>query len=224
MTLAAASRPFADSSQKNTSDEGKLRSTASEFVEAMEKLSDQSARIREVPSLTLIRIELNPYSRAAQRMKKVLGIEFPKAPGEVTGDKGAQEIFFGRRSVVACLWIHEDTFLLVTQVDSIKLGRALNSALRNDSGLVLDVSYNRSVLELSGTESADVLARTITFEKNAPQHFAEGMAWRCKVRESELMLWRISENHYLMVPRNAHTPSVVVSVLDAMEKSKNRRK
>ena len=71
MTLAAASRPFADSSQKNTSDEGKLRSTASEFVEAMEKLSDQSARIREVPSLTLIRIELNPYSRAAQRMKKV---------------------------------------------------------------------------------------------------------------------------------------------------------
>lgn len=215
MTLTSVPLPHTDL------EEGIAPSTASEFAEDMDRLSDQNLQIQEVPSLTLMRIEVNPYSDAARRMQKVMGAEFPKAPGNVTGDKKAQEIFFGTRQVVACLWVHEDTFLVVSRVDPAKLGRALNSALGKDPGLVLDVSFNRSVLELSGEDIGEVLARTVTFEENAPRFFAEGDAWRCNVGESELMLWRIHEFQYLMVPRNSHTPSVVVSVFDAIEEVKD---
>ncbi|QNV40265.1 hypothetical protein IDM48_02180 [Rothia amarae] len=202
-------------------EEGIAPSTASEFAEDMDRLSDNNLQIQEVPSLTLMRIEVDPYSEAARRMQKVLGAELPKAPGEVSGDKKAQEIFFGTRKVVACLWVHEDTFLVVSQVDPAKLGRALNSALGKDPGLVLDVSFNRSVLELAGSDIAEVLARTVSFEENAPKFFGEGSAWRCNVGESEVMLWRIGEHQYLMVPRNSHTPGVVVSVFDAIEEVKD---
>lgn len=216
MTMTASS----DQPLNQDLDEGIVPSTAAEFADIMDEKSDQHVQIQEVPSLTLFRIEIDPYSQAAQRMKKVLGTNFPQAAGEVTGDKKATEIMDGERQVIACLWVHEDTFLVVTQVDAVKLGRALNKALGKDPGLVLDVSYNRSVLELTGQGAAEVLAETVTFEEHAPHFFAEGDAWRCNVGDSELVLWRLGEHRYLIVPRNSHTPKVVISMFQAMEKVK----
>lgn len=197
-------------------EDGVVPSPASEFIEAMEQVSDTQVQIQEVPYLSLFRLEIDPHSDAAARMEKVLGISFPEQPGEVVGDSTAQEILYGTRQVVACLWVHADTFLVVSHVDPVKLGRALNSALGDEPGLVLDVSFNRSVIELSGPEAAAVLARTVTFEATSPKVFLEGMGWRCNVGESELMLWRVAEFQYLMVPRNSHTVPTVISMFDAI--------
>ncbi|MFW0107590.1 hypothetical protein ACN08X_01755 [Rothia sp. P6271] len=197
-------------------------SVASEFTEAMNAVSDTSVQVREISSLTLVRIQVAPDSVAAARMSQVLGIDFPRHRGEVTGDSQAREILYGTRQIVAALWVHEDTFLIATHVDPIKLGRALDRALGSEPGLVLDVSANRTVIELSGEEAPEVLARCVTFEDDAtPELFDIGMGWRCNVGEAELMLWRIDRFEYLMVPRSSTTAPFLVTLLDTIEKVKN---
>ncbi|GGH61466.1 sarcosine oxidase subunit gamma [Rothia aerolata] len=196
-------------------DEDVLRSTASEFTEAMGDVSNTRVQIQEITNLTLIRLEVNPGSKAAARMQKVLGVELPQYAGQVTGDKQAMQILYGTRQIVACLWTDIDTFLVVTQVDDVKLGRALNAALGSEEGLVLDVSANRSVIELSGPEAYEVLAQTVTFE-TVPDFFDVGMAWRCWVGEAEMLLWRVDAEQYLMIPRNSATAPVIISMFDAI--------
>lgn len=196
-------------------DEDVLQSTASEFTEAMGGVSNTRVQIQEITNLTLIRLEVKPGSKTAARMQKVLGVELPQYAGQVTGDKQAMQILYGTRQIVACLWVDIDTFLVVTQVDDVKLGRALNAALGSGEGLVLDVSANRSVIELSGPEAYEVLAQTVTFE-TVPDFFDVGMAWRCWVGEAEMLLWRVDAEQYLMIPRNSATAPVMISMFDAI--------
>ena len=199
----------------STPEEGTLQSTASQFAQAMDRVSDQSVQLQEIPNLTLIRIEIDPNSRAAVRLQKVLGVSFPRHAGEATGDRRAMQVLYGTRQIVACLWVHDDIFLVVSRVDHAKLGRALDSALGTDEGLILDVSWNRSVIELSGPDAADVLSRTVSVEE-VPEYFDVGMALRANVADSELMLWRVDTDQYLLVPRSSHTGSVMATMFDAI--------
>lgn len=196
--------------------EGAVPTLASEFTQAMDRATDTVVQIQEISDLTLIRIEIDPFSVAAQRIEKVLGVDFPKWQGEVTGDALASEVLYGTRQVVALLYVSENVFLLVSRVDGVKMGRALDMALADEPGLILDVSVNRAVIELSGRGAQDVLVRTVTFEQ-APKFFEKGMAFQCFVGESQLMIWRISENQYLMVPRGENTVPFLATMLDAIE-------
>ncbi|MDO4252290.1 MAG: sarcosine oxidase subunit gamma family protein [Rothia sp. (in: high G+C Gram-positive bacteria)] len=200
-------------------EEGGLQSTASEFTQAMHSISNTDIQLRQIDHLTLIRIEVDPDSQAAQRMQEVLGVKFPQDPGQVTGDRQAVEILYGTRQIVACLRAEQATFLVVSQVDAVKLGRALSLALGDGPGLVLDVSANRSVLELSGPAAGQVLAQTVTFE-NSPPYFSQGMAFKCGVAQAEMMLWRIGQDQYLLVPRSSSTAPVLTSMLDVIAQFK----
>ena len=194
-----------------------IPSPVADLSDHMEQVSTGKVQFSDLSGLTLIRVEVEPWTAAAHRMQKAMGVEFPAELGQVTGDRLAYEILHGTRQVVACLWVRGNVFLVVSRVDPAKLGRTLNAALGNDSGLVIDVSYNRTVLQLSGADAEQVLARTVCFEEQAPAHFLEGTAFRCVVGGAKLMLWRVDRHTYLMVPRNSHAEPVVATFFQAIE-------
>lgn len=194
--------------------ESNLPSIAQEFIQAMDAVTDTNIQLQEISDLSLFRIEVDPSSVAARRLEKVLGVSFPELPGQVSGDALARYILYGTRQVVACLYVQEGIYLVVTRVDPVKLGRALTSALGSDDGLVLDVSVNRTVLNLSGPAAADVISRVATFDM-ASGVFEPGQAMSCTVSDARIMLWRIDELEYLMVPRASDTAPFLVTILDA---------
>ncbi|MBM7052023.1 MULTISPECIES: hypothetical protein [unclassified Rothia (in: high G+C Gram-positive bacteria)] len=195
--------------------EDAVASPAEEFTEVMDAVTDTRFQMTDLTDLTLFRIEIDPDSAAAQRMEKVLGAKFPRWEGEVTGDMTGREVLYGTRQIVANLFNRENVFLIVTRVDQIKLGRALEAALAHDDGLVLNVSVNRAVINLSGPDAARILADNVLFE-NKPKYFAPGMAFRVMVEDAELMLWKIAEEEYLMIPRASDTAPFVINILDAI--------
>lgn len=200
-------------------DDGIVSSAASEFSEAMDEITDTSILVQEISDLELFRIEIDPFSPAAQRLEMVMGAEFPKYMGEVTGDALAQEILYGTRQIVAILYVDETTFLVITRVDGTKLGRALDNALASDPGLIVNVSVNRSVVELAGPDSHKIIQRLGYFDP-VPRYFEKGMAFQCLIADIPMMLWRISDDQYIMVPRSAHTAPFIVGLLDEIEKLK----
>ncbi|WP_237222461.1 sarcosine oxidase subunit gamma family protein [Rothia nasimurium] len=196
-----------------------LPSIAEEFVEAMDEVTDTRVQLQEISDLFLFRIEIDPSTDAARRIEKVLGAALPTTRGQVTGDATALHLLYGTRQVVACLYVEEGVYLVVTRVDAVKLGRALAAALGRDEGLVLDVSVNRTVLNLSGVAAADVIDEVVHFDF-PPDFFDPGKALSCTVAEARIMLWRIDELEYLMVPRASDTAPFLVNILDACEKVK----
>lgn len=195
--------------------EDAVSSPADEFTEAMDAVTDTRFQMAEITDLSLFRIEIDPESDAAQRMEQVLGVRFPQWTGEVTGDMTGQEILYGTRQIVANLFVREHVYLIATRVDPVKLGRALEAALGLGEGLVLDVSVNRAVINLSGVDARRILEANVVFETK-PRYFEPGMAFRVKIEDAELMLWKIAEEDYLLVPRVSDTAPFVVGMLDAI--------
>lgn len=189
---------------------------AEEFTEAMDAVTDTRIQIQEVNDLSLFRLEVTPGSPVAERLPKVLGVELPQVPGEVTGDFRALQLLYGTRQVVACMYVEEGIYLVITRVDPVKLGRALAATLGSDDGLILDVSGNRSVINLSGVAAADVIDQTVRFDF-VPENFPVGNAISCTVADARIMLWRIDELEYLMVPRASVTAPFLSKILEACE-------
>lgn len=200
--------------------EDAVASPAEEFAEAMDAVTDTQFQMTEITDLTMFRIEIDPESDAAKRMEQVLGVKFPQWAGEVTGDMTAQEILYGTRQIVANLYNRENVFLIVTRVDPDKLGRALEAALGLGDGLILNVSSNRAVINLSGPDAPRVLEANVVFESR-PQYFEPGMAFRVMVDDAELMLWKIAEQEYLMVPRASDTAPFVINMIDAISEHRS---
>lgn len=200
-------------------EDGAVPTAASEFAEAMDEATSTSIQVQEISDLELIRIEIDPLSEGAKRLEMVMGVAFPQYAGEVTGDALALEILYGTRQIVALLYVDETTFLLVTRVDGEKLGRALDNALASDPGLIVNVSANRSVVELAGPYSHRIVENLARFEV-APQYFEKGMAFQCLFAGAPMMLWKVADDQYLTVPRHAHTAPFIVGLLDEIEKLK----
>ncbi|MDY6051248.1 MAG: sarcosine oxidase subunit gamma family protein [Rothia sp. (in: high G+C Gram-positive bacteria)] len=196
-----------------------LPTVPEEFVTAMDEMTDTRVQLRENSDLSLFRIEIDPTTSVARRIEKVLGVVLPAARGQVTGDATALHLLYGTRQVVACLYVEEGVYLVVTKVDAVKLGRALAAALGSDEGLVLDVSVNRAVVNLSGVAAADVIDEVVHFDF-PPDFFDPGKALSCTVAKARIMLWRIDELEYLMVPRASDTAPFLLNILDACEKAK----
>lgn len=196
------------------SHDSSVPSIAEEFTQAMDEVTDTRIQLQEISDLSLFRLEVAPGSLAAERLEKVLGVSLPELPGQVSGDALGRYLLYGTRQVVACLYMEPGIYLVVTRVDPVKLGRALVTALGNEEGLVLDVSANRTVLNLSGQAAARVIDRVVDFDF-APGTFEPGQAISCTVADARIMLWRLDALEYLMVPRASDTALFLVHMLDA---------
>jgi sarcosine oxidase subunit gamma len=121
--------------------------------------------LREVPFLAQIDLRVDPTDTAvAARLGAVLGAEPPTVANTVVGDLAGIHV----------LWLGPDEWLVVgPPTTEGELERRLRAALGDATGSVVDVSANRTVLELSGPRARAVLEGGCSLDLH-PRTFGPG--------------------------------------------------
>lgn len=175
---------------------------------AAEVQGPRGVALREVPFLTMIGLRASLASPAARRLEEVLGFSLPQRSGEVTGIPG--------RSV---LWLSPDEFLVVTSEDSGEHLRALQEALRGESGSVLDLSANRTTFELTGPSARSVLEKGCPLDLH-PRSLAENTALNTNIGRVAVILWKTGAQTYQIFPRSSFADYLGRWLVDAMSEFK----
>ena len=190
---------------------GLRRSPARGLEEEMRNGSGASVRLREVPFLTQVAIRATPGSDGS--LTQALGLALPTRVGEVAGA--------GDGNGLAVLWLSPDEFLAVApdEADSgvspeAYAGR-LADALGSGPGQVVDVSANRTTLELSGPQARSVLEKSCELDLH-PRVFPVGAAVATLLGSTGVILWRTAEDTWRVMPRASFATHVVRWLLDGM--------
>jgi sarcosine oxidase, subunit gamma len=181
------------------------RSRLSHLTDQLEAGSNAGvASLAEVPFLGMVSLRVDPRSEAASRVATVLGTPLPAWCGEVTGTDARQ-----------ALWLGPDEWLVVTGEDPVALSARLEAAIGDDPGLALDVSANRTVLELAGPWARAVLEKGCPIDLH-PRAFAPGRAVSTTLARVPVVLWQTGEMSYRLLPRSSFADYVARWTLDAM--------
>jgi sarcosine oxidase subunit gamma len=167
--------------------------------------SDRGVRLAESPFLTMVSLRVDPATPAASRLAGVLGAELPGACGEVS-EHGPHKV----------LWLGPDEWLVVSELSSGFLVGALTDAVEGAHAAVIDVSANRTVLELSGPAARSVLEKGCPVDLH-PSAFRVGMAVATTLARIPLLLWNSEPYTYRLLPRSSFADYVARWLLDAME-------
>lgn len=102
----------------------------------------------ERPFATQLTLRLTPGSPAAGAAARVLGGALPSVPNST--------VCHGGRDV---LWMGPDEWLIVGRHDRESLRMALTAALSGEHAAVVDVSAQRTIIDVGGAAAREVLAR-----------------------------------------------------------------
>jgi sarcosine oxidase subunit gamma len=181
------------------------RSPLAHLADRMAQTSqDLAVGLCETAYTGMVSVRVAADSAAAVRVAKVLGAPLPAACGDVTsaGDHHA-------------LWLGPDEWLVVTGTDPVALADQLEAAVGDEPGLVLDVSANRTVLELTGPRARDVLEKGCPVDLH-PRAFGPGRAVSTTLARVPVLLWQTGETSYRLLPRSSFADYVARWLLDAM--------
>jgi sarcosine oxidase, subunit gamma len=184
----------------------RLRRSPLEHLDALlaEAAHGANVRLRERPFLTMIGLRAAPGSEAARRFGQRLGLELPVRCGETS--RG------GRHTV---LWLGPDEWLVVSTVDAGLLATGLDETLGEEHASVVDLSANRTTLELSGSAARSVLEKGCSLDLH-PRQFAVGTAVPTLVGPVPVILWRYDGDTYRILPRSSFADYLARWLLDAM--------
>jgi sarcosine oxidase, subunit gamma len=155
------------------------RSPLAEYRERFAALSTASRgdlSIRELPYLAQVNFRTDPNdANTMQRLASSLELALPLLPNRVTwrGDRRA-------------LWLGPDEWLIAGSEDQEKaLAQALRDGLGGAFGSIVDVSANRTVLEIGGPNARNLLAHGIAIDLDphsfGPSHCAQTLLAKAQV-------------------------------------------
>lgn len=167
-----------------------------------------TVELREVPFLTMAGLRVDPAGEAGERLGAVAG-GLPSASGEVGGNGDT-----------AVLWLGPAEFLLVAPAESHEslggeLPRGLITALADGQGQVVDLSANRTTLELSGPRARAVLEKGCALDLH-PRVFKTGTALSTEIGGIPAILWKTADQTYRIFPRASFAEFLGRWLLDAM--------
>lgn len=165
----------------------------------------RDVRLVESPFLTMVSVRVDPASPAAYAIEGVLGARLPRRVGEVTGH-GSHHV----------LWLGPDEWLVVSTTAGDVLVEALVDAAAGGHAAVVDVSANRTVLELSGAAARAVLEKGCPVDLH-PREFSQGKAVTTTLARVPLLLWHAGPDSYRLLPRSSFAQYVARWLLDAMQ-------
>ena len=187
-------------------------SPAAHLVEqfaAAEVSGPRAVRIRELPFLTMVGVRALPGSAAAGRIETRLGASLPSACGAVTTGNG-----------LSVLWLSPDEFLVVSDEQRpAPLTAALVEALQGEPGSATDLSANRTTFELGGPTAREVLEKGCPLDLH-PRAFEVGTAYVTVVGSVPVILWKVEEETYRILPRSSFADFLGRWLLDAMSEFK----
>lgn len=165
---------------------------------------ERAVALREVPFVTMIGVRAEPGSPAVARLGESLGTGLPEACGRVTSAGGH-----------SALWLGPDEWLVVSEADGAELTARLRDALAGDSGSVVDVSANRTTLELSGPGAREALQKGCPVDLH-PRSSGPGRAVATTLGRVPVLLWQTDETTYRLLPRSSFADYVARWLLDAV--------
>ncbi|GAA4511884.1 sarcosine oxidase subunit gamma [Brevibacterium yomogidense] len=194
-----------------------LRSPAQSLAADMAAASSEGpdgVSLREIPFALQLGIRAHQGGAAADRITQVLGVALPDSAGRTTGDPDGAH----------CVWLSPDEFLLVdvSRTHEPGVADAAAAALDDDRpgagrapGQVLDLSGNRTVLELSGEPARAVLEKGCHVDLH-PRAFPVGAAVSTLVGPVQMIVHRAHEDTFRLLPRSSFAEYTVRWLLDAM--------
>lgn len=164
--------------------------------------------LRELEFAVQIGLRARPGSDSAAALEKVLGLPLPTAHGQVTGDPAGQHV----------LWMSPDEFLAVDVSRQQAPGdsQALEDALEGLPGQAVDLSANRTILELTGPQARQVLEKGCHIDLH-PRAFPTGSAVVSGLGLVPVILHRYADKGFRVYPRASFADYLVRWLLDAAE-------
>ena len=150
-----------------------------------------TVQITEVPFKAQITLRVDPKSPAAERIGTALGAMLPNQPGDVAQARD-----------VLVLWLGPDEWLLVGSEGAAEAVQdAVSTAVAGEHAAVVDVSAHRTILDVSGPKTRELLNKGCALDLH-PRSFEAG---RC----AQTMLARAG---VILVCRDAAQPRFWVFV------------
>lgn len=161
--------------------------------------------LTERPFLTMVNLRVAPSSEAAERVEKTLGAPLPPQCGG-TSTSGSHTV----------AWLGPDEWLVLSRAEGTAVTAELRDALGSDAGSVVDVSANRTTLELSGPAARQVLEKGCPLDLH-PRSFGPGGAVSTTVGPVALLLWQTDDAPtYRLLPRASFAGHLARWLIDAM--------
>ena len=138
--------------------------------------------LAEVPFLAQVVLRVTEPGPAADRVAQLLGVRLPTTPNTVAT--------VGARAV---LWLRPDEWLVVgPDGDLPALARGLTDAVGADPGTVVDVSANRTVVEVRGPDARHLLCKGIALDLH-PRAFSAGRCAQTLLARTQVVLWQTGD-------------------------------
>jgi sarcosine oxidase subunit gamma len=163
------------------------RSALADYADRFAALSattDRKLSLREVPFVSQINLRADPADeRLMQRLESTLGFALPMAPNTI----GSQE---DRRA----LWLGPDEWLMVGpdgQQGAVE--QALRNGLNGGFGSLVDVSANRTLLEIRGPQARELLAHGVPIDLDG-RSFGPGRCSQTLLAKAQVIVERRSDD------------------------------
>lgn len=219
---------------------GLRRSPLADLAELMRAASVTGPRgvsLREIPFLNMVGLRLRPDSDAAATLTEVTGLPLPAGHGQVTGDTETAAILWQGPDeflLVSPDETIEDIVLLAPRdeqsADALDATHAASSTLsthpltrrlseamveHKERSQVVDLSANRTTLELAGPSARAVLEKGCPMDLH-PRVFGVGSAVSTTLAQIQVLLWRTGEDTWRIMPRGSFAVHVARWLMDAM--------
>ncbi|MEV7734215.1 sarcosine oxidase subunit gamma family protein [Streptomyces sp. NPDC088921] len=183
-------------------------SPLSHLQERMDAAAVRGARgvtLAELPFVTMVNVRVDPASAAADRVGRTLGAPLPRRCGD-TAAPGLHTI----------MWLGPDEWLVLSRADAGTVTAQVRQALDGAPGSVVDVSANRTTLELSGPAAREVLEKGCPLDLH-PRAFGPGRAVSTTVGPIAVLLWQVDDSPtYRLLPRSSFADYLARWLIDAM--------
>jgi sarcosine oxidase subunit gamma len=185
------------------------RSALEDYAERFAALSAASGGdllIRELPFLSQVNLRADPNdANLMQRLASNLeGLSLPVAPNTVTssGDRRA-------------LWLGPDEWLIVgPDGEQASIRDALVVGLAGTFGSIVDVSANRTVLEVRGSKACDLLAHGVPIDLDA-RSFGPDRSAQTLLAKAQVIVERRDESAFHLYVRTSLAAYLADWLLDA---------
>ena len=161
--------------------------------------------VREVAYLAQINLRADPNDGdLMQRLASTLGFLLPVVPNTVTsqGDRRA-------------LWLGPDEWLLVgSDGQQEALQHALRNVLGGGFGSIVDVSANRTVLQIGGPNAGEVLARGVPIDLDA-RSFSPNRCAQTLLAKAQVIIDRRDASSFDLFVRTSFATYVASWLFDA---------
>jgi sarcosine oxidase, subunit gamma len=182
------------------------RSPLAGLADRLAEANDAPERIRlaEAPFLTQLTLRVAPGTVAAAAVAGVLGAPLPIAPNTtvVSGD-------------VEVLWMGPDEWLVIAPAGADGLLAALEQAAGAGHATVVDVSDQRTAIDVAGVDARDLLLKGCALDLH-PRGFGVGRcAQTLLARANVVLVPRTDEPAYRVLVRASFAEYLAEWLLDA---------